>query len=35
MSIFKELFTGGAISQSALKKLKHVKCVESIQFNVN
>jgi len=32
LHIFKELFSG-AISQSNLKKLKHVKCVESIQFS--
>jgi len=31
MNIFKELFSG-SISQSNLNKLKHNKCVESIQF---
>jgi hypothetical protein len=34
LAILKELFTG-AISTSNLKKLKHTKCIESIQFNLN
>jgi hypothetical protein len=34
LSILKELFSG-AISQSNLKKLKHIKCLESIQFASN
>lgn len=34
MSIFKELFSG-AISLSPLKKLKHTRCVESIQFSTS
>lgn len=32
LNLQKELFSSG-ISQSSLKKLKHVKCIESIEFS--
>jgi len=34
MSIFKSLFNG-PISQGSLNRIKHLKCVESIQFSNN
>ena len=34
MSIFKDLFSG-PISLGSLNRIKHLKCVESIQFSSN
>lgn len=34
MSIFKELFNG-SISQGSLNRIKHLKCIESLQFSNN